>query len=133
MMSESIVVTAEFRLKPEAVQTWLRLMLEHHGPACVADHGMLRFWLQHDDDDPAHILLYEHWADRADFDASLQADWREAYLAETEQLWASPRIVTTYRMIDTPWEPLDSGGLPASLASAAPQRSVPTDSGRERS
>jgi quinol monooxygenase YgiN len=114
-MTEAIVVTAEFRLKPDAVDTWLRLMLERYGPACVAEAGMLRYWLHQDDEDPAHILLYEQWSDRADFDASMNAAWRAAYHADTEHLWASERIVTTYRMIATPWEPLDANGLPVSL------------------
>jgi quinol monooxygenase YgiN len=90
-MSEAIVVTAEFRLKPDQVQDWLRLMLDHYGPACVVEHGMLRYWLHHEDDDEAHVLLYEQWADRADFEASLQAPWREAYLADTERMWARSR------------------------------------------
>jgi quinol monooxygenase YgiN len=115
-MSEAIVVTAEFRLKPDSVDEWLRLMIEHYGPACVVERGMLRYWLHHDNEDPAHILLYEHWADRADFEASMRADWRAAYHRDTEPLWDRPRIVTTYRMIDTPWEPLSHDGLPASLA-----------------
>lgn len=114
-MSESIVVTAEFHIKPPEVRRWLQLMLDHYGPACVAEHGMLRYWLHQDDQDPAHILLYEQWADRADFDASLNASWREAYHADTEQLWDSPRIVTTYCRVETPWEPLDDRGLPLSL------------------
>jgi quinol monooxygenase YgiN len=114
-VGEAVVVTAEFRLKPGTVDEWLRLMLDHYGPACVVEHGMLRYWLHHDDEDPAHILLYEHWADRSDFEASMRADWREAYHRDTEPLWDSPRIVTTYRMIETPWEPLNDDGLPASL------------------
>jgi quinol monooxygenase YgiN len=118
-MSESIVVIAEFRLEDDVVQTWLHLMRDRYGPACVAEKGMLRYWLHRDDNDPAHILLYEHWADRADFEASLHAAWREDYIADTEHLWAAPRIVTTYRMIDTPWEPLDDGGLPASLTTTS--------------
>jgi quinol monooxygenase YgiN len=122
IMRESIVVTAEFRLRPDAVQDWLRLMRERYGPICVAEKGMLRFWLHHEDDDPAHILLYEHWADRADFEASLHAAWRENYHADTEHLWAAPRVMTTYRMIDTAWEPLDNGGLPASIATTAHRR-----------
>jgi len=69
-VAEAIVVTAEFRLNPGHVDEWLQLMLDHYGPACVEERGMLRYWLHHDDDDPAHILLYEQWADRADFDAS---------------------------------------------------------------
>jgi quinol monooxygenase YgiN len=116
-MSEAIVVTAEFRLKPESVDDWLRLMLDHYGPACVVERGMLRFWLHHDDEDRAHILLYEQWADRSDFEASMRADWREAYHRDTELLWDRPRIVTTYRMIETAWEPLNDDGLPASLTS----------------
>lgn len=115
-MSEAIVVTAEFRLKPGTVETWLRLMLERYGPACVAEHGMLRYWLHQDDADPQHIFLYEQWADRADFDASMNADWRGAYHADTEQLWAADRVVTSYRRIDAEWEPLDATGLPTSLA-----------------
>jgi hypothetical protein len=35
-MAEAIVVTAEFRLKPGHVDEWLRLMLDHDGPACVS-------------------------------------------------------------------------------------------------
>jgi quinol monooxygenase YgiN len=89
-------------------------MLDHYGPACVAERGMLRYWL-HQDDDPAHILLYEQWSDRKDFDASMNADWRAAYHADTEHLWAQERIVTTYRRIPTPWESLDTTGLPTSL------------------
>jgi quinol monooxygenase YgiN len=116
-MGDAIVVTAEFRLKPDAVDTWLRLMLDHYGPVCVAERGMLRYWLHHDDEDPAHILLYEQWADRADFDASLHAAWRTDYHADTEHLWAADRVMTTYRRIPTPWEPLDSTGLPGSLTS----------------
>ena len=38
-MTESIVVTAEFRLKTDAVAEWLRLMLERYGPACVAERA----------------------------------------------------------------------------------------------
>ena len=116
-MSEAIVVTAEFRLKPERVEEWLRVMLDTYAPACVAERGMLRYWLHRDDDDPAHILLYEHWADRSDFEASLRADWRAPYLRDTEPLWDRPRVVTTYRMIETPWEQLRDDGLPASLDS----------------
>jgi quinol monooxygenase YgiN len=114
-MGEAIVVTAEFHIEPNAVDTWLRLMLDHYGPACVAEQGMLRYWLHVDDEDPAHILLYEQWADRKDFDASMRADWRAAYHADTEHLWASERVVTVYRRIATPWEPLDGDGLPLSL------------------
>jgi quinol monooxygenase YgiN len=114
-MREAIVVTAEFRLKPQHVEEWLRLMLDHYGPACVDEQGMLRFWLQRDDEDPTHILLYEHWADRADFEASLRADWRGPYLRDTEPLWDQQRIMTTYRMIESPWEPLTDDGLPESL------------------
>ena len=114
-MSEALVVTAEFRLKPDAVDTWLRLMLDHYGPACVAEQGMLRYWLHQDEKDPAHILLYEQWADRRDFEASMVADWRVSYHADTEDLWAGERIVTTYRRVDTPWERLDDTGLPTSL------------------
>jgi quinol monooxygenase YgiN len=53
-------------LKPDAADQWLRLMLDHDGLACVVERGMLRYWLHRDDEDPAHIFLYEHWADRAD-------------------------------------------------------------------
>jgi quinol monooxygenase YgiN len=60
-------------LKPDAADQWLRLMLDHDGLACVVERGMLRYWLHRDDEDPAHIFLYEHWADRADFEASLRA------------------------------------------------------------
>jgi quinol monooxygenase YgiN len=42
----------------------------------LADHGMFRYWKHRDEQDPVHILLYEQWADRADFDASTNADWR---------------------------------------------------------
>ena len=114
-MSEAIVVTAEFRLKLGTVDEWLRLMIGRYGPACVEEQGMLRYWLHHDDQDPHHILLYEQWADRRDFEASMRADWREAYHRDTEPLWDRARIVTTYRMIETPWEPLNDDGLPASL------------------
>jgi quinol monooxygenase YgiN len=114
-MSEAIVVTAEFRLKPGHVDEWLRLMLDHYGPACVEEQGMLRYWLHHDAEDDAHILLYEQWADRGDFEASLRAAWRENYHADTERLWDKPRVMTVYRRIPTPWEPLDGDGLPRSL------------------
>jgi quinol monooxygenase YgiN len=114
-MGEAIVVTAEFRLKPAHVDEWLRLMLDTYGPACVEEHGMLRFWLHRDDEDAAHVLLYEHWADRADFEASLQADWRVPYIRDTEPLWDQRRIMTTYRMIESPWEPLNDDGLPKAL------------------
>jgi quinol monooxygenase YgiN len=114
-MTDAIVVTAEFRLKPGHVHEWLRLMLDHYGPACVAERGMLAYWLHHDAEDEAHILLYEQWADRADFDASLRAAWREDYHADTERLWDKPRVMTVYRRIPTEWEPLDCDGLPLSL------------------
>jgi len=42
-MTDAIVVTAEFRLKPGYVDEWLRLMLDHYGPACVEEQGMLRY------------------------------------------------------------------------------------------
>jgi quinol monooxygenase YgiN len=74
-------------------------MLNHYGPACVVEHGMLRYWLHHEDGDEAHVLLYEQWA----------------HLADTEGMWDEPRIVTTYRWIQTDWEPLDPDGLPESL------------------
>jgi quinol monooxygenase YgiN len=114
-VTQAVVVTAEFRLRPEAVDEWMTLMLERYGPACVSEDGMLRYWLQQDDVDPAHILLYEQWADRAAFDASMHADWRASYHADTEPLWARERVVTTYRRIDSAWEPLDHTGLPISL------------------
>jgi quinol monooxygenase YgiN len=114
-VSEAIVVTAEFWLKHDRVNDWLRLMLEHYGPACVVERGMLRYWLHHEDDDEGHVLLYEQWADRVDFEASLRASWREAYLADTQSMWEKPRIVTTYKRIETPWEPLDPDGLPESF------------------
>jgi quinol monooxygenase YgiN len=114
-MSEAIVVTAEFRLKPDSVDEWLRLMIEHYGPACVEERGMMRYWLHHDDQDRAHILLYEQWADRSDFEASMRADWRAAYHNDTERLWDKPRVVTVYQRIATPWEPLTGDGLPESL------------------
>jgi quinol monooxygenase YgiN len=114
-MAEAIVVTAEFRLKRDRMKDWLRLMLDHYGPACVVERGMLRYWLHHEDEDESHVLLYEQWADRADFEASLRAPWREAYLADTEGLWDKPRIVTTYKRIQTDWEPLRSDGLPKSF------------------
>jgi quinol monooxygenase YgiN len=121
-VNEAIVVTAEFRLKPGTVGTWLRIMLDRYGPACVAERGMLRYWLHQDDTDPEHILLYEQWADRADFDASMHADWRAAYHADTEHLWAADRVVTTYHRIETTWERLDVTGLPTSLT---PRASLP--------
>jgi len=99
-MTDAIVVTAEFRLKPGYVDEWLRLMLDHYGPACVGEQGMLR---------------YEQWADRADFDASLRAAWREDYHVDTERLWDRPRVMTVYRRIPTEWEPLNDDGLPLSL------------------
>jgi quinol monooxygenase YgiN len=114
-MAEAIVVTAEFRLKPGHVEEWLQLMLDHYGPACVEEQGMLAYWLHRDDGDDTHILLYEQWADRGDFDASLQAAWRKDYHADTERLWDKPRVMTVYRRIPTPWEPLDDDGLPRSL------------------
>jgi quinol monooxygenase YgiN len=76
--------------------------------------GMLRYWLHHDDDDPAHILLYEQCADRGDFDASLGAAWRRDDHADTGRLWEKPRVITVYRRIPAPWEPLDDDGLPRS-------------------
>jgi quinol monooxygenase YgiN len=114
-VGEAIVVTAEFRLKPGTAGEWLRLMIDRYGPACVEEQGMLRYWLHQDDQDPDHILLYEQWADRRDFEASMRADWRAAYHNDTERLWDKPRVVTTYRRAETPWEPLDDDGLPQSL------------------
>ncbi len=99
-MAEAIVVTAEFRLKPGHVEEWLPLMLDHYGPACVEEQGMLRYWLHHDDDDPAHIL---------------GAAWRKDYHADTERLWDEPRVMTVFRRIPTEWEPLDDDGQPRSL------------------
>jgi quinol monooxygenase YgiN len=90
-------------------------MLNHTARHALVEHGMLRYWLHHEDGDEAHVLLYEQWADRADFEASMRAPWREAYLADTAAMWDKPRIVTTYRWIQTDWEPLDPAGLPESL------------------
>lgn len=80
-MSDAIVVSAEFHVRPYAVDTWLRLMLDHYGQPAWPSPGMLRYWLHHEDEDP-HILLCEQWADRADFDASLRAAWRADYQAD---------------------------------------------------
>ena len=61
-------------------------MVDHYGPACVEEQGMLHYWLHHADDDPV-----------------------------TERLWDKPRVMTVYRRIPTPWEPLHDDGLPHSL------------------
>jgi hypothetical protein len=60
------------------------------------------------------------WADRADFDASLSADWRADYHADTEHLWAGERVMTTYRRIPTPWNPSTAPGYPGISACPRP-------------
>ena len=114
-MSDAVVVTAEFHIKPGQLQRWLDLMLTHYGPACVVEEGMLRYWLHQDELHPEHVLLYEQWSDRSAFQASLNAEWRASYHADTEGLWARPRVMTTYRRVDTSWDPLDESGLPVSM------------------
>jgi hypothetical protein len=37
------------------------------------------------------------------------------YIRDTEPLWDQRRIMTTYRMIESPWEPLNDDGLPKAL------------------
>lgn len=114
-MRESIVVVVEFHIEPQQSERWLCLALEHL-ENCVAERGMLRFWVHRDDQDPAHFLFYEEWADRGDLDTSMEAPWRAAYVSDTERLWETPRAMTIYRRVQTPWEPLGATGLPISLA-----------------
>lgn len=126
-MRESIVVVVEFHIQPDQVDRWLSLALEHL-QNCVAEQGMLRFWVHRDDQDPAHFLFYEEWADRADLDHSLEAPWRHAYLTDTEGLWETPRAMTIYRRVETLWEPLDATGLPTSRPAAVADN-APGDAG----
>ena len=44
--------------------------IHEHVPNCVADPGLLRFWVYRDPGDPTRFMFYEDWEDRASFDAS---------------------------------------------------------------
>jgi quinol monooxygenase YgiN len=113
---EPITVVATFKIKAGREADFEAAAREHI-PHCVAEPGLLRFWVYRTTDEPSRFLFYEDWADRASFDASMVADWRGPYMAATQHLWDEPRVVRVYRRLSVAWDPLGPDGQPQSLAS----------------
>lgn len=117
MSATPVTVVATFKIKRGSEEEFAAAIHEWV-PYCVAEPGMLRFWVYRDPADPTRFLFYEDWDDRASFDASMAADWREPYAAATQHLWDEARQVEVWERVDVAWDPLDADGHPTSLAGA---------------
>lgn len=117
MSTRPVTVVATFKIK-EGCEAEFVAAVQKFVPYCVADPGLLRFWVYRDPDDATRFLFYEDWEDRASFDASMAAQWRGSYMAATQHLWDDERRVEVWERQDVAWDPLDADGHPTTLAGA---------------
>jgi quinol monooxygenase YgiN len=103
MAGEPITVVAQFTVKAGAEEQFLDV-IRAHMPYNIEDPGLERFYVHRDTEDPRRFLFYEDWADRASFDASMTAPWRESYMAAVQDLWDAPRIVGVWQQVPIRWE-----------------------------
>jgi autoinducer 2-degrading protein len=115
---QPITVVVTFKIKDGQQQRFEEAIREHL-PNCVAEPGLLRFWVYRHPDEPTRYLFYEDWSDRAAFQASMEAEWRGPYMAATEHLWAEPRRWDEWERVSMDWDPIGADGEPASLSAAA--------------
>lgn len=114
-MSTPVTVVATFKIKAGREEEF-EAAVHEHVPNCVADPGLLRFWVYRDPDDPTRFLFYEDWESRAHFDASMAAEWRGPYMAATQHLWDDERRVEVWERIAVAWDPFGPDGQPLSLS-----------------
>ena len=103
MTDRAITVTAEFSIKQGREEEFLSVIRDHM-QFSLDDPGLARFYVHRDLTDPSRFFFYEDWANQASFDESLKAPWRDSYMAATQDLWASPRIIGRWSQEDIRWE-----------------------------
>jgi quinol monooxygenase YgiN len=86
-----LVVTID--IKPEKVPEFLDAMQADALGSVTREPGCLRFDIIQDQQNPARIYLYEVYADRAAFDAHLQAPHFLTWQAAVKDWFASPPVV----------------------------------------
>jgi quinol monooxygenase YgiN len=113
--STPVTVVARFKIKPRFEAEFERAIAEFV-PHCVADPGLLRFWVYRDPEEPRRFMFYEDWETRAHFDASMVAAWRDDYMAATKHLWDDERVIEVWVRESGAWDPLGPDGQPRSLS-----------------
>jgi quinol monooxygenase YgiN len=95
-----LVVLCTFEIKPGEEERFKQALVELGVDACVEhEPGCTLLWAHQDPTAPTRFMLYEHWRDKAAFEASFDRPWREVYSVATEHLWATPRVTTLWEQI----------------------------------
>ncbi|RSK44292.1 putative quinol monooxygenase [Hymenobacter perfusus] len=97
--AEIICVAAEWRTRPEHVDTICRLMREAAAAVRAHEPGNLLYVAHQDPKDPTHFLFYEQYANQAALDAHVaSAHYKNLVAAQIVPL-LTERTVTLYQLL----------------------------------
>ncbi len=85
-------IVAEFKIKPEQVKTFARLVLAQGKESVKIEKECHQFDVCQAEDDPSRFLLYELYDDRAAFDRHRQMAHTTRFLAEVKPMLAESSV-----------------------------------------
>lgn len=95
-----LVVTVDFRVKPEFVEAFRSEMLANARASRGREPGCRRFDVAFSDADPALVFLYELYDDAAAFEAHQRTGHFRDFDARTAG-WISSKAARTFRLADS--------------------------------
>ncbi|WP_426492519.1 putative quinol monooxygenase [Hymenobacter sp. 102] len=97
--AEIICVAAEWRTRPEHVDTICRLMQEAAAAVRALEPGNLQYVAHQDPKDPTHFLFYEQYANQAALDAHVASTHYKELIGTQVVPLLSERNVTLYKLL----------------------------------
>ncbi|MCB1547030.1 MAG: antibiotic biosynthesis monooxygenase [Hyphomicrobiaceae bacterium] len=94
-----LVVTVDFKIKPERAGEFHKAILGHARNALEREPGCLQFDVAVDPENAANVFLFEVYVDDAAFEAHKTSPHMAAY-APTVKDMILERKLATYRMLD---------------------------------
>jgi quinol monooxygenase YgiN len=83
------VLIAEFQVKPEAVETFIPLIMANANASVHAEKGCMQFDVTQQNDDPTKFSLYEIYSDEAAFEAHGKSPHFQDFAAKTKDMMVS--------------------------------------------
>lgn len=101
MSNEAVSVLVFFRIKPGKEEEFKRHLVDMTTDFVRKEPNCLQLYMHQDPHDPTRFMLYENWVDKGQFlSEQLQQPYFTPYVEATEPLWAEPRRLTLWTMIE---------------------------------
>ena len=92
-MSEHVLIV-DFRVKPEQLDRFMKMIDENARASVTNEAGCLQFDVTRANDDPCHVMLYEVYASEEAFKTHMTMAHTQAFLGPAKDMLTKPPAAT---------------------------------------